>query len=371
LGGGILRRAVERAREDIRRAGAPARANAAARARALGLFLLVIAGALAALVWWTRATRDPHSEPAPAADTREARPPYAADLDAAQAAGGDSASGLGQSDAERAAELAPTRPRGARIRGFADTEAGLEFPRRWTLVLEPARALIGDEPAQPRRVEFENGEQDFSVDGLPLAAYELRAEADGMNGRPVSVVLQRGSADPYVQLVLTRSGAIDGYVLEEGGAPVVGLAIVLESLPGGLRRDTATDAAGRYVFERVLDGEYRLHYGAPESPIAPARELLFQAPSLRVPERRVGALSELVVRVLDDRGQPVSGASISGSGTQGGLVLGESDATGELRTRFLPAGRYRVRAQSAVFGEAFGTIELERGTHAALELSLE
>ncbi len=338
--------------------------------RALGLFALALACALGALAWWSRGTRAPRgaqTELGPRDEAARAHTPQSADPDAVF----DPAENAADEENARSAE--PTGPpaRGARIRGFADTEAGLAFPQRWTLVLEPARALLGDEPAQPRRVEFERGEQEFSVDGLPLAAYELRAEADGMNGKPVAVVLQRGSADPYVQLVLTRSGAIDGYVLEESGVPVEGLKMVLEQLPNGHRRGALTDAAGRYVFERVLDGEYRLHYGDPDSPIAPARELLFQAPSLRVPERRVSALSELVVRVLDDRGQPVAGASIAGSGTQGGLVLGESDAAGELRARFLPAGRYRVRAQSEVFGEAFGTIELERGTRAALELGLK
>ncbi len=271
--------------------------------------------------------------------------------------------------------MEPTRFDGtARVEGFLILPSGVPPPERWTLVLAPPRVLIGGERAVGRRVEFEHGETTFSLTGVPLGGYELRAEAARMSGATEYLLLARPDAlHAIVHVTLAPAAFVTGRVVDAQGAGVAGLEVLLEPRSGAQPLRATTGSSGAYLFELVPDGEYRLLAADLHAPIAPARELVVGPPSLHVPELQVPLLSTLALQVVD-AGGPVAGARLEGWGSQGGRISAVTDAGGLAQARFLPPGRYAVRAsapEGAPERSALIRIELPRIGNEALVLVLE
>jgi len=234
-----------------------------------------------------------------------------------------------------------------RIEGYLDLPPGIPVPARWSLVLEPSRVLIGGDRAQPRRVDFERGETEFTLEDVPLGGYELRAEAERMSGTRELLLLARPDAhDVIVRVGLRPAAFVEGLVAGPEGEPVGDLPMELHALAGGEPLQTHTDARGAYLFESVPDGEYRLFAGHPTSPLAEGLDLAVTPPSLHVPRISVPRLGELVLTVVDALDLPVAEARIEGWGSQGGHVDVTTDALGQARARFLPAGRITLNVSA-------------------------
>ncbi|MEM7516252.1 MAG: carboxypeptidase-like regulatory domain-containing protein, partial [Planctomycetota bacterium] len=141
------------------------------------------------------------------------------------------------------------------LAGRASVQAGLDFPKRWTLHLEPSQSLslAGRERAVTRDILVEAGEE-FEVKDLPLGGYSVSARAPGLNGIPVDVALFKRQEHAYVMLRMTPAGFLDGGVVDSEGVPVEDLLVLLERAEDLTRSETRTDAAGNYIFQDVLDG---------------------------------------------------------------------------------------------------------------------
>lgn len=364
-------------------AGVTARATGLQRGRAaawvLGLVVLAAAGGLALLVL--------AGDPAPPADPGGTAPPAAGSAEPGEPGPGRAPT-TRLAQAPGRSEASPTAPGPAgpdasddapddgledlrlgyrppdpthgrfdaggtgRIRGYIETSDTTPFPRAWRLVIEPSKTLVGRDRAVTRVIEFTAGEQEFVVEDLPLAGYDLRPEAPGLNGRRTPVLLDAKHRNPYVTLTLSRSGFLEGRLLDADGIPVEGVDVILASLDRPEERTTPTDAIGRYRFEGVLDGRYELCFGHRRSPVIPAEEVIFSAPSMTYPDRSLPELGTLDLLVLDPYDLPVPAIRIEGSGSAGGYLEVETDAEGRATARLLPPGRYRVSAHHPEFGRA-------------------
>ncbi|MBK7874724.1 MAG: carboxypeptidase regulatory-like domain-containing protein [Planctomycetes bacterium] len=245
-----------------------------------------------------------------------------------------------------------------RIHGELVAGPGTVLPQRWTLVLEGSPMLQGRERAALRRIDFERGETTFDVPDLPLAGYRVRAEAPGLNGPPADVLLVTTSSAAFVTLTFAPAGFLDGQVRLASGAPAEGLRVTLESSTSRARTALDCDVNGAFVFRGVVDGEYRLHYGPPEAPLLPARQLLFRAPSLRVPEAVLPELTGLRVTVLDESKAKVPGAVLTGTSDNGGAFEVTADASGLAHARFLRPGTWRIEARDGARTSGRVTVEV-------------
>lgn len=230
------------------------------------------------------------------------------------------------------------------IAGHLFSAPNTELPESWTLIIEPSSMLTGKERAVRRVLERTRDEVEFRITDLPQAGYVVRATAPGMNSSEVHVLLAKGFEYQYVNLKLSPSGFIDGGLATKNGEPVDGVAVILESVRDKVRVETETDLAGNYLFRDVLDGEYKLYFGSTEGPLLPPESILFQAPSLRVPTREIEHDGVLVVRVTDEEGTPLSDVHVRGWGSAGGMLDARTDTAGETKTRFLPAGKFKLFA---------------------------
>lgn len=263
-------------------------------------------------------------------------------------AGPDPVSGSARAPVAGEAAAAPAprpRPSGAHpgvIRGEVLAAPGAVVPARWTLHVGPHPWLAGHETAADRRIEFEHGETTFELRDLPLGGYLVEAITPDLNCLPGNVMLVQGSEDQFVTIQLSPSGFIDGGVLDSAGRPAEGLDVTLEAVPTGDRRTLTTDPAGNFVFHDVRNGEYRLLFGRPESPLLAPQSLLFTAPSMRFPTKTLPPSVSLEVSVVDVQLRPVAGVRISGSAPEGGAIDTRSDEQGAARIRYLPPGTYRI-----------------------------
>lgn len=346
------------------RTAAPARALRRRGRGATGLLAgaAIVCALLVAALWL--ATRGEHGEAAAHSSEPAPHPDAGAQL-----------SGALERDADPRTSGAheapiPLAARGS-IRGELVVRAGVAFPDTWTLVIEPSDAVAGRERAATKRVEFTHGEREFRVDDLPLAGYRVRPVAAGLNGLGHDVLLVPSSANVFVTLAFARAGMIDGLVREASGAPAEDVPVTLEAVLGGDTETVRTDANGMYRLLGVVDGEYRVWVGTPSSPLAPAKELSFRAPSLRVPETKLPALGALELVVIDEGdGYPrAAGARVWGASSTGGAFDVTADAAGAVSLRHLLPGTWRVEASLGT--RASGSVEFEVAAEQATQSQLK
>jgi hypothetical protein len=276
-------------------------------------------------------------------------PPQAADEDLRLGAG-----------APRARPTDEERFRGrGRIRGFVDTADTSPFPTEWSLVLEPSTTLVGRERAERRVIEFTAGEQEFVVDDLPLAGYDVLARAPGWNARRHSVLLDNRHKDPYITMQIYATGFVEGRVLDHEQLPAAGIAVTLHWLSGEeAPRETTCDVLGRYRFDDVLDGEYELKFGSAASPVIPTARLRFTAPSMTLPDRVLPPTSTIKILALDEYENPVADVRVRGSGSNGGAFDVVTDAVGRAEAHHLAPGRYRISGERELYRRARQACEL-------------
>jgi hypothetical protein len=257
-----------------------------------------------------------------------------------------------------------------RVRGELVVAPGISFPAAWTLVLEPHPYMVGSEHAISKRVEFESGERTFEVDDLPLGGYRVRAEVTGVNSTESAVLLVKGSSDPFVTLELRPAGLIDGRVFAADGAPADGLEVVLEPKVTQVRARATVGPDGAFVFHGVVDGEYRLWFGAPEAPLFPPADIAFSAPTLRIPDRTLPPTGAIAITTVDERGSFLGGVEVTGSGAPKGALRVTTGTDGRTVARWLMPGTYRLDARSPDGRRAKSTIAVAAGEPVVLTIRI-
>lgn len=258
------------------------------------------------------------------------------------------------------------------IRGFVQPAPGIDFPTEWVLVVEPSSMLIGADRAERRTLEFHAGERDFELKDLALGGYMLRARSHGMATEQQHLLLSRpDETELYVQMQLLPTAFVEGRVSHPDSTPAIGLELALEPKPAGVRVFATSDAYGHFLFSDVLAGAYTLHFGQAENPVREPLEVHVGTSPTSLSDCVVPPLEQLIVRVLLAPGEPAAGVQLDGYGSNGGRIIGKTDAEGEYRARFLPAGRYTIDALAVDGRRARGRKLVDVGELGLIELVLE
>lgn len=248
--------------------------------------------------------------------------------------------------------------RGA-IRGLVVTPPGVALPERFLVVVEPARYMEGGARAERREVEVTGAAPEFAIEDLPQAGYRVYAKAAGMNSRISEVALVKGSSEVYKVLELRAAGHVDGAVRDEAGAPAADLQVTLDDLITGERMQTKTDLSGVWRLEGVRDSRYRLRFGHPERPLLPPEELDFKGSSLQYPDRTIPVTASVVLRIVDERSEPLIDARIRGWGNAAGPFDLHSEQNGIARAAYLLPGQYIIEVEHESGRKGKTTIQIE------------
>jgi len=347
--------------ERERRSGA-ARAvkRRSARASLIVLAGMVLLGLVAAWI----SLREPRSagSAGPTARPEPARPAVDPEPEAR--------SGRGSTASARATDD-PRRFDGrGRIRGVLEAR-GVDFPRTWTLVLEPDPTLVGAGRAQSRRVEFAAGETRFEVTDVPFGGYRVHAEAARSNGARVSVLLTRDATESNVTLRLAPAGFVDGSVYDDAGRPAEGLEVHVTNERSKTRSTVVVDASGLFIVRDVQDGEYEIRFGEFDAPLVTPGTFTFRAPSLRWRETRLPPTGSAVVTVRDREDRPVARVEVVGEAPPSGSLRMRTGADGSAFARFVIPGRYTVEVHDPEGQVVRGQLDVAANAQSELELRFE
>lgn len=247
---------------------------------------------------------------------------------------------------------------------------GQDMPPRWTVHIGPCKGLTGSEHAVTRHSELPGERTEFAFEDLPLAGYEVRVEAQGLQSDARQVMLVKQQSRVHLMIQLEPVSWVTGRVVDAQALPVDELAVTLERASDRSRLQALTDGAGFYRFEDITDGEYRLLLGSPDNPLRDPAQIVVRAPGLTLPELSVPPLGEIEVTVEDALGTRIAGADVNGFGSAGGLVEGQTDSSGRVRIRFLPPGKYKLFGSLREVGTGWVRVELAAGEHGQARIEI-
>jgi protocatechuate 3,4-dioxygenase beta subunit len=266
----------------------------------------------------------------------------------------------------------------------------------------------------------------YEVTGLDAAyTYEVRASlppggpADLLPGKGPAPKLQAGAIVEAKDVALTRAGRLEGTTRGPDGRPLAGVRVTLGGGGGILRfggpgddegemsggvavrrsvsvavgpgpdgpegdapgerqlspfggKSTKSDEAGRFVFERVAAGRHELEGAAKGLRAARLEVTLAEGEARRDCELRLAEGLAVSVRVTDDQGTAVAGATVraqAGFGPMPGRGASAStDAQGQARLEGLSSSELTLQVQADGYASYVADVALGAGDPATARL---
>jgi len=170
-------------------------------------------------------------------------------------------------------ELEVVLKRGVTLRGKVLDGDGAPIPNATVFAVEhqPSESADSGGPAGPMRIGNRPGAKrastaadgTYQLSGLSPGTWDVNGVHNECTSATMNAVvtIEAGAAPPACNVTLTRleRGVIAGSVVDAEDTPVAGATVeVWSSGPVHVRRTTRADEDGRFRFEGVLTGEYRL-----------------------------------------------------------------------------------------------------------------
>ena len=267
----------------------------------------------------------------------------------------------------------PARFRGeGSLRGHLRLPGRLPAPTGWIVEVEPSRTLPGSEFAIKVRLDLPGSATEFEMGGLPLGGYDLRVRAPGYASPAQPVLLQRGSANPYVQVALAPLGTVHGLLVDTEGTPVTGAPLHLRLRRSGEVFHAETRADGSWFFEDIEPAAWTLITGPLELPwIDPVHFDNVGARSANLGEQRVPMTGTFKIQVTDAFQVGVPGAQVVGYSMRGGSFDLTADNEGHVTVPFLTLGEWTLMASDGTERRARAKLTLTDSRPTPVYLTLQ
>jgi len=221
----------------------------------------------------------------------------------------------------------------------------------------PGAGELAGTVAPPRLVRTD-GEGRFYVRGVAAGRVPIVVRAEGCAAWRAELML-----DPavvlQVEVALAPEASVAGCVRDAQGVPLERARVRVAGRFGQLDPEISTGADGRYRLGGLAAGDCVLEVQVHERGRATA-ELELVAGDERAWDPIVGLGAELVGRVLDEGGGPLSDWTVVAVAEQGGARpssgSSSSDADGYFRIRSLASGSHRVTLEAP--GSSVNVLEL-------------
>jgi 5-hydroxyisourate hydrolase-like protein (transthyretin family) len=199
----------------------------------------------------------------------------------------------------------------------------------------------------------------LSASGLEPGSYRLRISGAGFAARLTDPFpVGEGESRDLGPIRLEAGGGLAGRVTDEAGAPVEGIGVSVRNAKGEevfLFNMVSTGSNGRYELQALELGRYTVKFeGKGYAPVEKSADVGSQGAVVDAVLLRGGTV---VIRVVDEAGQPIQGARVVLHDASGAEVhrtlsivtafedVSRTDAQGQARIRDLALGGYRATAR--------------------------
>ncbi len=269
--------------------------------------------------------------------------------------------------------LVPTRPIVLRLEGEGRVLRGLVIAADG-LPRPGARVMLGGPHLRSPRQAMTDAKGAFLFAGLGSGLYTVRASHEKLASVSVAHVIDTaGSGVSPVRLKLEPGAFVSGRVVDDTGRALPAAVVELAALPADDLPELArTDAGGEFAIGPVTPARYQLQARLPDHVQLASPELRLRADANTTVEVRIERAGRVSGRVVDLRGSPLAGASVTAVGLGAGadelavlagvlplaaeaadlpaqaLVrrgrarIGSTDSRGRFRLDEVPPGRSRI-----------------------------
>ena len=205
----------------------------------------------------------------------------------------------------------------------------------------------------------------FEVAGIESGTFQIHVKADGYAARNWRTFDNRsGNTRLDADILLSRSAALTGHVVDQAGQPVSDLTVTTRELIGQDGRgyacvtgpEAVTDADGQFVLKGMPEGYAHLRCRAPSLHQETSIFELYQVSRLRVPRDpeitlKVTGTGIIQGRVMDAEGNPPTRQFMVELNPKGGSRLGSWGSSGRIKEdgafeiKGIPPGEYILVAQ--------------------------
>ncbi|MEZ5978298.1 MAG: carboxypeptidase-like regulatory domain-containing protein [Planctomycetota bacterium] len=275
---------------------------------------------------------------------------------------------LATSDGERSAapstsERTPVEATTCSLGGTLEPVPGAQRPANWTAVLERRDRLGVYRDLAERAMGPDDA--DFRFEGLEPGVYAARAEAPGHVCGRTEVELVRPGHHVYVVLDVAPAAHLAGTVVLPDGNGAPGVACFL--LRGTSERlEVRTDPVGRFRFDEVDPGRWRLALGDAVSPLVEPIVVDVPRSGADLPDVVLPALFVVRVRLVDFSGAGIPDVRLRGSGSAGGALDAVTDAYGRATAYVARPGRFRIRASDPLHGDISAAFDVPNDSEEVL-----
>jgi protocatechuate 3,4-dioxygenase beta subunit len=186
-----------------------------------------------------------------------------------------------------------------------------------------ARVTVGSLGLRWTRTAVSDPNGTFTVSGLGMGKYTLRATADAKTSVGTEAIFDESTLRPlHVRLVLQPGVFVDGRVLDDSGRVLAGAVVDVLAVPSDdLPVSGQSGSDGRYRLGPIAPGKYQLlarledfvPLDSPEPQLGPHARASF--------DLRLARTARIAGRVVDEAGQPMVGVQVSVIG----LVAGRDE----------------------------------------------
>ena len=231
----------------------------------------------------------------------------------------------------------PSRPLTLRLEGQSRSLTGVVAFQGQSIV--GAKVSLGSPSLRSPRSTVTGKNGTFIFHGVGQGKYTLRAAHQKLSSIPISQLIDSGTGwlPPY-KLELNTGGFVEGQVMDDTNRPLAGAPVEVVAMPSDdIPEAISADKDGRFVLGPLPPGRYQIVARVPD-------HVQMESPDVRVrPEGttsvklRLARAARLIGRVVDERGQPLAGVSVTGMSSNGKAAAASEELTVLLGTLPLAA----------------------------------
>lgn len=207
----------------------------------------------------------------------------------------------------------------------------------------------------------------FRIENVAAGPWMVYASLGDQNFRTETATVPEGGGEVTVEIDFADGHALEGTLRLASAGPATGYQVTAQGLETGGFVQATSDAQGRYRFEGLETGRYKIvvrRSAGARRPLA-ERELDLRADEVFDIEMQETRLSG---RVIDSEGLPVAGASLSLASTEDtnasilGSILGSGVRTredGTFEVTQVSPGTYRLQVTHDDFATTTQTIQVD------------